>query len=72
MRKGIIWLLLIAMLLAVMTGCSRQGQTEEPDIATEEPVHTVVPEPPAKETGTEEETGQTAPPEPVIRHGLYG
>lgn len=32
MKKGIIWLLLVAILLAVMTGCGGQKQIEEPGV----------------------------------------
>lgn len=63
MKKGIIWLLLVAILLAVMTGCGGQRQTEEtgadappeesiqPEelaVETESPAQIETPEPPAE------------------------
>ena len=72
MKKGIIWLLLIAMLLAVMTGCGGQKQTEEPeaDDQAEEtlpPEESIQPEEPDVETEAPDQTEtpeETAEPTP--------
>lgn len=55
MKKGATWLLLVVILLAVMTGCGGQKQTEEPDpnVQTEEtlpPEGSIQPETPEVET----------------------
>lgn len=67
MKKGIIWLLLIAMLLAVMTGCGGQKQAEEPeaDDQAEEtlpPEESIQPEEPDVETEAPDQTETPEPP----------
>ena len=66
MKKGIIWLLLIAMLLAVMTGCGGQKQAEEPE-ADDQAEETLPPEEsiPSEEPDVETEApDQTETPKP--------